>query len=175
MRLSIADDGLEILKMDYCSAYGKGAARLVRDAVGKNYVLLTHSEGHGTGIGIDYLDVYGLSRTVSNVPIDQDNVLEDRSKKNSKTLRSKSKMSRESGAQAGAKSEWVFTKFVRTEISIPIGMRSRMDYVYRIEKPKLGGLRLVLKRHTTSTDYDRNFGLCCVPAELTKIIQIDTK
>ena len=60
MALRIYRGRTKVLSEDYCSAYGKGSARLIRDKRGRTFVLLSYSEGHGTHATADYLRVYEL-------------------------------------------------------------------------------------------------------------------
>ena len=53
-----------MISKNYCSAYGRGSARLVRDNQGRTFVLLTYSEGHGTRATVDYV---GVEELVGNV------------------------------------------------------------------------------------------------------------
>jgi hypothetical protein len=61
LTLTISDGDRVIITKRYCSAYGESHARIVSDARAHNYVLLTHSEGHGTNAKTDYLTVYRLT------------------------------------------------------------------------------------------------------------------
>ena len=58
MTLIVLNQNREILRRDYCSAYGLGGARLVTDARGKHFVLLEYSDGHGTHATTGYLQIY---------------------------------------------------------------------------------------------------------------------
>ena len=57
MVLKILDGSSKAVLHEYCSAYGKGSARLVTDGRGRAFVLLDYSEGHGTHVTVDYLRV----------------------------------------------------------------------------------------------------------------------
>ena len=60
MRLRVLSGTDEVVVQDYCSAYGRGDARLLTDNRSRSYVLLTYGEGHGTRATTDYLQVYEL-------------------------------------------------------------------------------------------------------------------
>ncbi|SRR5579883_482718 len=59
--LTITDGNRVLLTKNYCSAYGKSEAQIISDALARNDVLVTHSEGHGTNASTDYLTVYRLT------------------------------------------------------------------------------------------------------------------
>jgi hypothetical protein len=61
MTLTIQEGERPLFTHDYCSAYGQGDADLITDARGQHFVLLKHSEGHGTRATGSYLTVYGFS------------------------------------------------------------------------------------------------------------------
>ncbi len=60
MRVEITDGGDLILGYNFCSAYGRAAARLATDSQRRTYLLLEHSEGHGTHATTKYLTVSRL-------------------------------------------------------------------------------------------------------------------
>ena len=77
MRLKIIRGTKEVFVDEYCSAYGNGSARLITDTRGRNYVLLTYLEGHGSHASTTYLRVdelignalYDRGRLVKSEPI----------------------------------------------------------------------------------------------------------
>jgi len=62
MHLSVFVEGRRIASRSFCSAYGKGSARVVTDARGRAYVLLDYSVGHGSHIASDLLAIYRVDK-----------------------------------------------------------------------------------------------------------------
>lgn len=72
MILVVTDDGKELVHEDFCSSYGKAAAKVASDKRGRTYVLLDYSEGRGTNATTEYLSVYRLTPNlpaVMRIPI----------------------------------------------------------------------------------------------------------
>lgn len=61
MSLVVTDDGKELAREDFCSSFGRAAAKTVADQHGRNYVLLEYSEGRGTNATTTYLTVFRLT------------------------------------------------------------------------------------------------------------------
>lgn len=62
MLLTVSNGNLRLANHKYCSAYGRGSARLVRDATGQPYIFVYHSATHGSHATTDLLTVYRLDR-----------------------------------------------------------------------------------------------------------------
>jgi hypothetical protein len=64
MTLSVADGDREVFREIFCSAYGQGSVKTIRDAKGQVYVLLELAKGHGTNASTTYLEVYRLENSL---------------------------------------------------------------------------------------------------------------
>jgi hypothetical protein len=64
MLLTVSDGNRRLVAHRYCSAYGKGRARLVRDLRGHPYVFLNHSITHGSHATSDLLSIYRVGKAL---------------------------------------------------------------------------------------------------------------
>ena len=62
MLLTVSDGDRRLVAHRYCSAYGRGRARLVTDARGHSYVFVDHSITHGSHATSDLLTVYRFGK-----------------------------------------------------------------------------------------------------------------
>jgi hypothetical protein len=62
MTLIVNEDGKELARHYFCSSYGKASARIIQDASGESFVLLTYGEGRGTNATTEYLAVYPVAK-----------------------------------------------------------------------------------------------------------------
>jgi len=77
MVMKVFRGSAEVITEEFCSAYGRSSARLITDNRGRNFVLLTYSEGHGTRATTYYLRVnelvgktlYDCGRLTKSAPI----------------------------------------------------------------------------------------------------------
>ncbi len=60
MTLVVDQGGRDVLRQDFCSAYGHVDLRLETDAMGHQFILVTMREGHGTSATSAYLVIYQL-------------------------------------------------------------------------------------------------------------------
>lgn len=61
--LKIKDNGKEIIH-EFCSSYGKADAKITKDALGDNFLILKCGHGRGTNAVSEYLSVFRLDKNL---------------------------------------------------------------------------------------------------------------
>jgi hypothetical protein len=71
LTLKIKDNEKEITH-EFCSSYGKADAKITKDAVGDNFLILKFGQGRGTNATSEYLSVYKIEENLieyARIPI----------------------------------------------------------------------------------------------------------
>jgi hypothetical protein len=168
MRLSILRANKEILSDVYCSSYNEGTAKLAQDALGKSYILKEYGEGRGTDATTEYLVVYAIEPTLEQVPADRfENV---KPAKNGKLISKPRPPARKVRVP-----EITLIELARTEIFVPRWQEGDLKYIYHVDTPEGGGLKIELTAKVVPMGDQSNPNVCCVAKDATKVLQVDTK